>query len=332
MVAPAQINRIVIIKLGSFGDILQATPILPSIRKRYPKAKIEWIMFESMQPIAAHNPDISRIVTIPMRFWGILKLIWVLLINRYDLAIILHRNCIFSIIAMVCRIKIRIGMANEWHIGYHHAVKLDVSQAIMVTYQRVLRYLGIELDISTPPIFSEPVTRSNLTKAIFIAPGGGKNHFSILLAKRWHHYQALVTELTQQYPDLAIHIAGTQQDPPDIITPSPNVQFHIDRSFNELYQLMANCDVYVGNDSALLYLAMAAHLPAVGIFGPSDAKFCISSPRVIPIQSAVTCSPCWTPLNYKTSLAVNCPYDIACMQTISVQQVLDKIYPYLLSV
>ena len=40
----------------------------------------------------------------------------------------------------------------------------------------------------------------------------------------------------------------------------------------EIYLIMKECDLFIGNDSGLMHLAAAAGIPTVGLFGPSDFK------------------------------------------------------------
>jgi heptosyltransferase-3 len=56
---------------------------------------------------------------------------------------------------------------------------------------------------------------------------------------------------------------------------------------------LAQCDVYVGNDSGITHLAAAAGVPAVAIFGPTDpAIWAPAGKRVRVVKSDTGCSPC----------------------------------------
>ncbi len=57
--------RILIIKLGSLGDVIRTLAVLPAIKEKYPKAEIDWITKKDVAQILETNPNIKNILTIP---------------------------------------------------------------------------------------------------------------------------------------------------------------------------------------------------------------------------------------------------------------------------
>ena len=46
-----EFQRILLIKPSSLGDVVHALPVLHGLRKRYPDAKIDWLISSSLAPL-----------------------------------------------------------------------------------------------------------------------------------------------------------------------------------------------------------------------------------------------------------------------------------------
>ena len=58
--------KILVIKLGALGDVLRTTPILEAIKEKYPDSEITWITEPESKEILEGNPNISKILTLPI--------------------------------------------------------------------------------------------------------------------------------------------------------------------------------------------------------------------------------------------------------------------------
>jgi heptosyltransferase-2 len=58
------VDRILIIKLGSLGDVLRTTCILPAIYRTYTAPQVTWVTRRAALPLLVHNPLISRVLAV----------------------------------------------------------------------------------------------------------------------------------------------------------------------------------------------------------------------------------------------------------------------------
>ena len=57
--------NILVIRMHRFGDILQLTPMLQGLKKKYPYCRIIFFTASEMSQLLADNPDVDEIISIP---------------------------------------------------------------------------------------------------------------------------------------------------------------------------------------------------------------------------------------------------------------------------
>ena len=62
-------HRILIVRLGSHGDILMATPLLASLRRSYPEAHLTWMVEDSSLDSIVANPYVDELLVWNSRYW-----------------------------------------------------------------------------------------------------------------------------------------------------------------------------------------------------------------------------------------------------------------------
>lgn len=81
--------KILIIRFSSIGDIVLTTPIIRSVRKKFPEAKIHYLTKGIYHPLLIANPNIDKIYLLEDK---IKPLIEELQKENYDIVIDLHKN------------------------------------------------------------------------------------------------------------------------------------------------------------------------------------------------------------------------------------------------
>ena len=80
--------RILVIALRRLGDVLLTTPLIRSLRRAWPEAAIDALVFADTAGILAGNPDINRVIAMPPRPTAAQSLtLGARLLRQYDLAV-----------------------------------------------------------------------------------------------------------------------------------------------------------------------------------------------------------------------------------------------------
>ncbi|HEY3901260.1 MAG TPA: glycosyltransferase family 9 protein [Chthoniobacter sp.] len=95
-------------------------------------------------------------------------------------------------------------------------------------------------------------------------------------------------------------------------------------SIEECIAAISLARLVVGIDSGLLHIAASTRTPAVGLFGPTDPQFFYEpEARRQFVRTEVECAGC-EHRRPRLHWLMGCPYNVKCMQSIDVEQVLQK--------
>jgi heptosyltransferase I len=188
-------RRILLIKLSAVGDVVHTFPVLNKLRRRYPAARIDWLVTPAIAELLRHNPAIDNVIeffrdewSAPWRltpFVSSARLIAKLRAAEYDLVLDLQGQLRSAIFAFTSGAPVRIGFdkprADVWSAlgrtipdeARKHAWKgaregswlayTDHIELPTLDVHPVERYLGVApmlgLDDGTPD-FSFPVPQA----------------------------------------------------------------------------------------------------------------------------------------------------------------------------
>ena len=62
-------NRILLVRLSAIGDVVFASPVIAALRRRYPAARISWLVQPECRELLAHHPDLDRVIVWPRNRW-----------------------------------------------------------------------------------------------------------------------------------------------------------------------------------------------------------------------------------------------------------------------
>jgi heptosyltransferase III len=271
--------RILVIALRRLGDVLLTTPLIRSLKRAYPDAAIDVLVFAGTEGILAGNPDLAAIITMPQRpslreTLALGRRLW----RRYHLAISTQtgdRPTGFAWAAGRRRIGMTEGAGRAARLKQRLLGEFVVTDPELHRVADLLRLadmLGIEEaeDIVLP---ASPVRGD-------IRPG---RPYAVIHAvpmfryKRWTEdgWRALAAALAAR--GLAVIATGGPAEADkrylDGVWSGQAVQ-RLDGvlAWGELAALIGGAAVYIGPDTSVTHLAAATGAPTVALYGPTDPR------------------------------------------------------------
>ncbi len=270
--------RILVVVLRRLGDVLLATPLMRSLRRAWPDAWIEALVFAGTEGILAGNPDLDGVVVMPARpnFAQSLTLA-ARLFRRYDLAVSTQTGDRPTYFAMLAGRRRVAPVAERLGAPLLRAA-LTRSVPVAEGVHRVEDVLRLADALGVPRI------------AELVCPAGGSDAarpevpYAVIHAapmfryKRWNTagWRALARELAAR--GLAVVATGGPSEADrryldDIWSGLPAVRRRDGvLTFPDLAALIAGARIYVGPDTSVTHLAAATGCPTVALLGPTDPR------------------------------------------------------------
>jgi heptosyltransferase-1 len=291
--------RILIVKLGSIGDIVHTLPSLAALRHALPHAEISWVVERRSAEILRDNPFLDRLIEVDTKALrrGLMsgetlraprQQLRRLRASAFDVAIDFQGLLKSASIARLSGARRIFGFSRE---GLREpASRILLSKAVSIPkrthiIRKNLELLSGALGIATPqnsselefPIQVEFNHRLEAEKAMdgsgggfaILNPGGGwptklwsPERFGELADQVWSNYrlESLVTYGPGEIELAEKVVASSRSGRARAVT----------LSLKGFYELAKKARVYVGGDTGPTHLAMAAGAPIVGLFGPTE--------------------------------------------------------------
>ena len=280
-------KRILIVRLGAMGDVVQTLPAVSDLRRRFPHARIDWAIDTRWAELLRGNPDITEAIALPSRPRGSTKLrlspwqkaaaqVRHLQAANYDLALDFQGLLKSATIAKLSRAACIIGFdrrqLREPLAGVAYTLCLYASSSHVVDRYRELASFGDAQQPTLSAVFPLPQGEpSGQLPANFVlaSPQAGWG------SKQWPamFYSTLATLLWEGHRlPLLVDCAPAQEAYAETIlrhAPAGSVVVHVS-TIAQLIAATRKAAAVVGVDSGPLHLAAALGKPGVAIFGPTD--------------------------------------------------------------
>lgn len=314
-------HSILLVQLDHLGDAVMTAAVLPSLRRRYPQARLEVLAAEWNRELFAACPEVDRVhVSRVNRFardvrggWIISTLWWGWRLRRrkFDLAIDVRGEFPHALILWLSGAKRRLG----WDCGGGDFLLTDRARFApgrpeVQSRLALLATLGIPADeaVRARRPWFEPGAAARQTIARRLEALGPSASPLIVLhvsagtqAKRWpaEHWRELLGRLiVERELRVALIGVGEERAAAETITggkPWPNVADWTGRlSLVETAALIAAADVFVGADSGPAHLAAAVGTPAIVLFSGTNRveQWRPWGRQVEVLRHETACSPC----------------------------------------
>lgn len=313
-----KIEKILVISLQGIGDLLLFTPCLPILKRNFPHAKISMLILHHTKEIIEDNPNITDMITYQCQtkldYLKKLKLLIRLRKEKFDLAI-----CAFpsgkrsAIIAYLTGANVRCGHEYTFikKLPFLFNIKVDVPYIKHVVDLNLDLMSAIGIDVTKAdkklffPLFPQDRTfiinflqKNNISNQDLLI---GINQGAMVLRRNkcWskEKFIQLIEKLIKQFKAKIVLVGGYSERyiSKEIITifKTNVVDFTGLLSLKQSAALIEKCNLFIGNDSALIHISVAVDTPIVAIFGPTDP--CLYGPygsKHIVIRKQLDCSPC----------------------------------------
>ena len=284
--------KILILFFSGIGNAILLTPALKAIEKSCPQAEIHFLIRDaSVASVLEHTRPADRFIkyqrqaTTLQRTLDHVRLVKTLRNCQWDILIsTTYLADKESLLARVIPAKRKIGFRSRW---WHNQVFDDVVEYDSDThevdrYMSLVKALGVKGNTAEPEIaisaqnheFARKAIPSDSKLTIGLHPGCS----DMLAYKRWQSskFASLASQLSERHKAHVVLFGG-----PNEIALAEEIAVSVGEihatnlagkaSILETAAVIKNCDLFISNDSGLMHLASAMHVPVIGLFGPTSS-------------------------------------------------------------
>lgn len=333
--------KILFIKLGAIGDVVQAAAAVKEFRRRNPNAQVDWVAGSGVKALIEMLGVADSVIGVEdaqflvgsfyRRLVAFAQSIW-LLANRgqYDMVVTAHSDYRYRLLSLGVRARTRVGFTPRSFrpipISDRNRVQeywrlLTGGDAEAIDIPQMMLSLGKCLD-NCPAAGVIPKLPA---RYIVLAAGGAKNLLRDDALRRWpiEMYRALADRLILDGRQVVLVGGEGDRWVSKSFSGLPVIDLIGKTTIGALLKITGGATVVVTNDSGILHLAAITRTAIVALFGPTPANAVIPYGRektiVLEERNRVSCSPCYDGRNYAP-----CARPI-CLESIPVQRVLDSV-------
>lgn len=297
-------KKILIVRLSSFGDIVQCLSVTKSLKKSYPQSEISFLTKKQFASLVALNKDVSNIISFDRKngLIGWIKMCFKLREEGFDFIYDAHCNIRTRVLKLIMlgsgvnriltRSKERFKRFLLFYLkinrfpkpfkgmeSFHHPIKSIINKPVKNYYQI--------WDFSK--VNTQKVNDYLPMKASFIAISPS----AAWEMKRWPlgHWKSLLA----QYRDHPIVILGGPEDH----FCEELTQIDADRIINlagkltlpESCYVISKCSLFISADTGLIHVAEILNRPGISLVGPTAFGFATHE-NIKTLEVALKCRPC----------------------------------------
>ncbi|VVM07037.1 ADP-heptose--LPS heptosyltransferase 2 [Methylacidimicrobium cyclopophantes] len=345
--------RILALQLDHIGDFVMRLPAFRLLRSLWPAAKIDLVCGPWNVALAQRLGSFQDVLSFPFfpevsgrwrpNAWEFERIrsgfsSFASRLGEYDLAIDLRVDPDTRPLLGLVRAKLRAGYAAP---GADVVLDISLPNPDLLEPGETNRYgphrevsailLIRAVEAATAAMWSDrarfllpnaPRTTQASARLVAVAPGSGGT------ARKWkvEHYAEVCRSLASVHRCslLLVGSAGQETDAERIVREIPASQCRnlVGKiPLAELPELLAEAQVFVGNDSGASHIAASLGIPTVVAYsGAADFRlFHPVGEKVSVLRVPISCSPCWR------MRAEECPFGTACLEGISPEAVVAEV-------
>lgn len=308
-------TKILIVSPSWVGDIVMSQTLLKVLKQQVPNSSIDLLAPKWSHDLILRMEEVDQVIEFPfshgeIAFLKRYRLGKLIRENHYDLAIVLPNSFKSALVPFFARIPKRVGFRGEWRYGLLTDVRIMNEKKYPLMIERFMA-LGFPFHADLPKPYPSPTLRVDLEKRqqllryfnlhghidrpiLALCPGAQFGS-----AKRWpaEYYGEVARQKLQE--GWGVLIFGAKSD----VVEAREIQSVTgDRCVNlvglthlsEVIDLLSLAKVVISNDSGLMHIASALHLPLIALYGSTSPNFTPPLSRNVKILSLpLSCRPCF---------------------------------------
>lgn len=306
---PVHPKRILIIRPSALGDVCRTVPVLVSLRKAFPDARIDWVVRDSYAAAIEAHPALSEAIAFPRsrfahwwrspgRAFELAKWFMRLRKRGYDLVVDCQGLGRSGLMTFASGAPRRVGLRSArelaW-LGYNVRVKDSASSERPV--HTVVQMLSLMSAIGVEPVHDMRLYLADEHRQWWEDQqdqlGIDESRYAILaptsrwLSKRWpiERFGQLIDPLRDRGFKTIVVIGSpgeVDQVQPLRVQNRPGgagqdelctLDFVGKTNIGQTMAMIAGAGLVIANDSAPLHMAVGFQRPCIGLFGPTDPAF-----------------------------------------------------------
>lgn len=286
--------KILVILLKRIGDALIALPVCGSLRKTYPEARIDYMLYDDIAPLFRDHPVIDNVITLsaeersrPLKY---MRKILSIRRTGYDVVLDLKSLPSGTFATFLSGARQTVGFDRPRSRGWVY--KTRVPRRVPGTNAvdkrlRVLEGLGWSIQRDTRISVRLPEPEVQRMHSRMTAAGVDMDRVVLLFhitasraRKTWPMdcFVAVMEHCQRRYAAQMVMSWGpgehgyVQEAASRLRHASDAYTSVATTDIRELAALAANCDMFVGNDSGPRHIAEAVGTPTLAVFAPLEKK------------------------------------------------------------
>ncbi len=289
--------KILIVRFKQIGDSILASPMCNTLKKSFPGAEVDYVVYEHVAPIFENHKYIDNVISIskaeqknPFKY---LAKVWKVTRKKYDIVIDIMstpKSEVFTLFSPGA--EYRIGRKKK-HRGYTYTHKIEEPRDTkdkVDKFLKMLKPLEEKYDIKYDSNYIITITpeekeymKNKMEKAgvDFSKPVVACAINSRVPAKVYP-VDNMTKVIKKLLNDLDIQIifyyspdekAFAKNVHENMLENGKRIFSNIETSsIRELGMLLSNCDMFFGNEGGPRHLAQSLDVPSFAIFSPSSSK------------------------------------------------------------
>ena len=278
--------RVLIVRLGSLGDVIHAIPAAAALRRRHPNAQIDWLVDPVYVPLLAMVKAVDRPIPLDPRRArrALLSTVARLRRERYDAAVDLQGLLKSAVLARAAGARRTIGMPRA-HLREPGARMLytetadpgaaahviEKNLAVMAALGVTERAIEFPLELWPSAVADATVRQFGADGYVLINPGAAWPN------KRWPpvRFAALAEAIRNRVGLRSLVVFGPgEREIGEAIVAESNGAATLapPTAITDLFALARRARLLVSGDTGPLHIGGAVGTPIVALFGPTSAE------------------------------------------------------------